>query len=226
MNTIIHGNDIFSSRNYLYEQKDSDSITFNAENINLPEFEGELSDSKLFGSVKKIFIENLFSPKAKQNFENIINIIKKNQKDKEIFIWEGSEIPLRTLSSFPKHTVKNFKIPGSIFYFLDSIKPGNKQSLTMFHDVLKTTEAQVIFFMIIRQFRLMIALFEKSKNNIEDVKRLAPWQRNKLFRQASLFGLDKLKKTYKKLYKIDKSQKTGSSSLTITQQIDMLLLEI
>ena len=66
----------------------------------------------------------------------------------------------------------------------------------------------------------------KAKENAEEVKKLAPWQKGKLTRQASMFGLDNLKKTYKKLYKIDKSQKTGSSNLTLVQSIDFLLLEI
>ena len=226
MITVVSGNDTFSSRNYLFEQKDSDSVTFDAESVELSELEGELSDSKLFRSVKKIFIENLFSPKAKQNYKNIIDIVEKNHKDKEIFIWEGSEVSLRTLSSFPKHTIKSFKIPQNIFYFLDNIKPGNKQSLTMFHDVLKTTEPQIIFFMIIRRFRLMLGIIENSKNIIDELKRLAPWQKSKIIRQADIFGIDRLKFVYKKLYKIDKGQKTGSSGLNLTQQIDMLLLEI
>ena len=80
--------------------------------------------------------------------------------------------------------------------------------------------------MIIRQFRLLLGLSESSNNNIDEIKRLAPWQKSKLVRQASLFGVDKLKQIYKMLYKIDKSQKTGKSPLTLVQDIDILMLEI
>jgi len=72
----------------------------------------------------------------------------------------------------------------------------------------------------------MLGLLENSKNNIDELKKLAPWQKSKLIRQAEMFGSQNLKKIYKKLYKIDKAQKTGSSGLTIVQQIDMLLLEL
>ena len=69
-------------------------------------------------------------------------------------------------------------------------------------------------------------LFQDSKENIDEVKRIAPWQKSKIVRQASLFGEEKLKLIYKKLYKIDKTTKTGKSNLTLVQNIDILLLEI
>ena len=70
----------------------------------------------------------------------------------------------------------------------------------------------------------MIGLSEKA--DIEEVKRLAPWQKSKLMNQASMFEMKKLKEIYKKLYKIDKAQKTGATNLSLTQNIDIFLLEI
>lgn len=225
MLTIIHGDDVVSSRNYFLEQKNKDSITFDAESLSLIELGQSVQGSGLFGPSNKVFIENLFSRKGLKNLETIAEIINKT-KEANVFIWADKEIGVKNLSSFPKIQNQIFKIPQNIWAFLDGIKPRNQSNLTMFQNVLKTTSVEIVFTMIVRQFRLMLGLIEISKENIDEVKRLAPWQRGKLTKQASMFGIENLKKTYKKLYKIDKSQKTGSSNLNLTQSIDILLLEI
>lgn len=225
MLVIVHGDDELSSRNYFLSQKDSDSLIFDAENIDLGELEQSLSGSGLFGTTSKILIENLFTRSGTKNLNEITKILgKKNRAD--VYIWADKILPAKQLSSFPGSGVKLFKIPQNIWSFLDSIKPKNISNVSAFHNALNTTEAEIVFAMIVRQFRLMLGLFENSSNNIDEVKRLAPWQRSKLVRQSSLFGLEKLKHAYKKLYKIDKSVKTGSSSLTLTQNIDILLLDL
>ena len=225
MITIIHGLDQLSSRNYLLEQKDKDSLTFDAQNLNIVELEQSLRGSSLFGSTKKIYIDNLFSKKGSKNIEIVAEVINKS-KDVDIYIWADKEIGVKSLSVFPKFQNQNFKVPQNIWSFLDGIKPNNPSNITSFHIAISTNEPEIVFAMIIRQFRLMLGLVESSNIAIDEVKRLAPWQRGKLSKQASMFGLDNLKKAYKKLYKIDKSQKTGSTNLTLVQNIDILLLEI
>lgn len=225
MLTIIHGDDIVSSRNYFSSQKKENSLTFDAESLELNELDQSLRGSELFGASSPIFIENLFSRKAAKNFDEISSVLNK-KTETDIFIWADKTLPVKSLSLFLKSNVKVFKIPQNIWSFLDGIKPGNVSNVSMFHNALSTSEAEIVFTMIVRQFRLMIGLSESSNNNIDEIKRLAPWQKSKLIRQASLFEIDKLKQIYKKLYKIDKAQKTGSSNLNLVQSIDIFLLEI
>lgn len=226
MITIVHGEDIVSSRKYFVDQKDENSLTFDGETLMLIELNQSLSGSSLFGSSKKIFIDNLFSKKASKNFDSITELLSKKQKNTEVYIWSDKALSVKQLSLFPKADAKLFKIPQNIWSFLDGIKPGNVSNVSMFHNALSTSQPEIIFTMIIRQFRLMIGLSESFNNNIDEIKRLAPWQKSKLMRQASLFGIDSLKQIYKKLYKIEKQQKTGSSNLSLVQNIDILLLEI
>ena len=225
MITIVHGEDIVSSRKYFVDQKDENSLTFDAEPLILIELDQSLCGPGLFGSSNKIFIENLFSRKASKNFDGISLVLNK-KTEADIFVWADKILPAKSLSLFPKSNVKVFKIPQNIWSFLDGIKPENVSNVSMFHNALSTSEPEIIFTMIIRQFRLMLGLIEKSKDNIEELKRLAPWQKSKLVKQSSLFGLEKLKEVYKKLYKIDKSVKTGASNLTLVQNIDILLLNL
>lgn len=221
---IVNGNDTVSSRRFFLEQKTEDCLTFDAENLEISELIHSLRGDALFGSTKKIFLENLFSRKSVKNYKPIVEALSSNEAD--VFIWTDKELGAKTLSDFPKHTLQNFKIPQNIFSFLDSIKPNSTRNVVNFHNALLVSDVEVIFAMIVRQVRIMLALSEDSKNNIDEVKRLAPWQRSKLVNQASLFGKEKLVEIHKKLYKMDKNQKTGGSNLTLTQNIDILLLEI
>ena len=225
MITIIHGSDNVSSRDFFLEQKDKNSLTFDAQELNAVELSQSLQGSGLFGITNKIFVDNLFTKKGLKSLDTVSEILNQS-KDVEIYIWADKEMGIKSLSSFPKFQNQNFKIPQNIWSFLDGIKPENVSNVSMFHNALSTSEPEIIFTMIIRQFRLMIGLSENFNNNIDEIKRLAPWQKSKLVRQASLFGIDNLKQIYKKLYKIEKGQKTGSTNLTLSQNIDILLLQI
>ncbi|MEK9176025.1 MAG: hypothetical protein AAB520_01135 [Patescibacteria group bacterium] len=225
MVTIIHGNDPVTSRKFFLDQKDKDSVTFDAEALELSELELSLQGSGLFGSTKKVFIENLFTRKGSKNIETIAKYLE-STIDSPVYIWADKELPAKSISPFKKPEIQNFKIPSSIFSFLDGLRPNSQQNLASFHTALSGTEPEIIFFMMIRQFRLLLGIGNESNNNIDEIKRLAPWQKGKLLRQASLFGTNKLKEIYGLIYKIDKSQKTGASNLTLTQDIDILLLEI
>lgn len=225
MITLIHGNDTLTSRKYFLDQKDTESLTFDAESINVVELEQSLAGSGLFGSTKKVFIENLFSRKSAKNIESIGKLLTL-YKDTEVFFWADKEVGVKVLASFPKVEKKEFKIPQNIWNFLDNIRPSTSSNVASFHRTLNEAEPEIIFAMILRQFRLMLGLISTSKENIDEVKRVAPWQKTKLMRQASLFGEEKLKAIYKMLYKIDKTTKTGKTNLTLTQNIDILLLQI
>jgi len=227
MITVIHGDDTASSRTYFNDQRDNNSIFFDAKELNIDDFQNEIRGNNLFTSDKKIFLENIYSQKAKKNHDKILELLKNSPKDLNVYVWENKEIPLKSLKEFPDYRNQLFKINQNIFGFLDRLKPGNQESVILFHLALENSDANIIFFMIIRQFRLMIAITDTtSSKNIDEIKRLAPWQKSKLTAQANLFGIEKLKIIYKKLYKIDKNIKTGGTKLTLEQNIDILLFDI
>lgn len=227
MITLIHGNDILTSRNYFLSQKDKDSLTFDAEIISPIELAQSMQGSGLFETkaTNKIFIENLFTRKGTKSMESIAWVLNQNSSA-NVYIWADKEIGVKQLASFPKFENKNFKIPQKIWSFLDGIKPNSEVNVKAFHHAITGSEPEIIFAMLIRQFRLLLGISSESKNNIDEVKKLAPWQKTKLVRQASLFDSKSLKEIYRKIYKIEKSQKTGNSNLNLTQNIDILLLEI
>lgn len=240
MITIIHGDDVVSSRDYLREekQKHKESIFFEGKKITLTDLVQNIQGSGLFSDTKTIFIENFLTgvKKTSKDAKEIIDFIINNHKSSNIFLWEPKEFSKRELFAFKNAVAKNFKLPQNIFIFLDNIKPGNpKNHISLFHKTLKAgVKEELIFFMIQRQFRLLLSLChpersEGSQNDngtIDELIRLAPWQKGKLERQANLFTQTQLKRIYNNLYKIDYGLKTGRLNLTLSQAIDFLLYEI
>lgn len=228
MITIIHGDDTVSSRNYYLSQKTEQSISFDGEKLTLTDLVQIMEGSSLFLETKKIFIDNFLSKrKIGHEFEEIISFINNHSKDNNVFFWEGKEISKKNLSLFENSTVKTYKLPQMIFTFLDNIKPKSTKNVLFFHEALLNSETELIFFMLIRQFRLLLALSDDLPGeNIDEAKRLAPWQKSKLKKQSLLFSISELKGIYKKLYEIDLGLKTGTLNMTLLQAIDILLLDI
>lgn len=233
MITIIHGNDISKSRDYFQElkQKHKDFILFDGNKTTITDLVQNIEGSGLFGNTKTIFIEEFLTKLKKTNKESkeILDFIVKNIKSSTFILWESKEILKRDLSLFKDADVKFFKLPKNIFLFLDNLRPNNsKNLLNLFHEALNSgIKEELILFMLQRQFRLLLALSDPGNDSpIDELVRLAPWQMGKLERQAKLFDQSSLKKIYKKLYEIEIGQKTGSLSLSLTQSIDFLLLEI
>ncbi|MCL5434888.1 MAG: hypothetical protein M1405_00680 [Patescibacteria group bacterium] len=229
MITIIHGDDTSSSRNYYIDerQKAKSPVILAGEKLALTDLMQSLEGGSLFSVEQEIFIENFFSSKKiNPNFKEIVSYIDSQDSKANIFFWENSELSKTELATFKKPAVKLFKIPQNMFGFLDNIKPGNVGSIKQFHELLSKTAEELIFFMIIRQFRLLLAVSNSNGNQIDEVKRLAPWQTGKLRSQASFFGQEKLISTYKRLHEIDSDSKSGKSATTLAQTIDFFLADL
>lgn len=231
MITIIHGDDIASSRNYLLEEKNklNNSSMLEGKSLTLNDLKQVFESDELFTSAKTIFIENFFTNKTTgKESDTIIEYLKQRQVTEDIFIWEDKLLTKASLGVFIKVQIKTFSFPSSIFLFLDGLRPGNGTNLiSLFHQALNSSAAEQILFMLTRQFRLMLTLQNSSlQDSIDEIKRLAPWQKGKLEKQAKLFDTDLLKQIYSKIFKIDLGQKTGTLSVSLVQAIDFLLLDI
>jgi DNA polymerase III delta subunit len=233
MISIIHGDDIAASRNYFLElrQKQKDAISFDAGTITITDLVQNIEGSGLFNDSKTIFIEDFLTKtkKTDKSTKEILNFITKNSQDSNFILWESKEISKRDLFTFKNAIVKVFKLPKNIFIFLDNLRPNNSRNLlNLFHQAIGSgIKEELILFMLQRQFRILLALSEPGENgSIEEISRLAPWQMGKLERQMQSFDKSKLKDIYKKLFEIETGQKTGGLSLSLSQTIDFLLLEM
>jgi DNA polymerase III delta subunit len=229
MITVIHGDDIVSSRNYYKSLQVKQSETFDGEKLTLAALQEALQSTGLFGNEKQIYIENFFSKKkASKEMDAIIAEINASSEQTTIIFWEGKEIGKKVSDKLMHAHIKVFTIPKSLFSFLDSLKPKNTRPiLTLYHQTLAHTESEMILVMLIRQIRLLLALCdEDSFDSIEEVKRMAPWQRKKLVSQSHLFSQETLLALHSRLFDIEVKSKTGGLTLPLPQTIDFFLSTI
>lgn len=228
MLTIIHGDDTASSRTfYLNARKRASApIVLDADQVTLTDVIQILDGGGLFGEERQLFVESLLTKKKKSKELTAILQEFSDQATANVYLWEGKEIDKRTLSSLKNATSQLFTLPKSLFLFLDSLRPKSTQSLILFHKTLETVEAEMVFFMLIRQIRFLLAVTVRSSEQIDDIKRMAPWQKTKLEKQSKYFKSDKLKELYRQLYEIDRAQKTGKLPTDLTAAIDFWLIEL
>lgn len=228
MITIIHGNDAASSRKYFLGEKErlSDATVVDGKSINLTDLTQIFEGGELFANPKNFFIEQVFARKKSRELDEIVNYIEAN-KNNNIFMWDDKELTKSNLSHFKNPIVKIFKLPQTLFLFLENIKPKNgKVLIKLFHETLASSDPEMIFFMMIRQVRTLLSVIEAGSNSIDEVKRLAPWQKSRITQQADSFEIKDLKKLYSRLFEIEKGLKTGGLTSPLTQTIDFLLLDI
>ena len=214
MITIIHGEDIISAQKYK-----SDLIVKNIEKevielINPAESEvlQAIESKSLFGEDKIVMIFKILK------LENIAKALSRSEIN--VYLFFEKNLTPKQLSTVPKAQVILFKPKAVIFDFLDSIKPNNtKNILTAFFKL--TDESELIFYMLIRQFRNLILVKEGSWT-----KEISPWQKSKLSSQAQYYSLQKLLEIYKYLEKIDFENKTGQSPLELSKSLELFLLKI
>lgn len=231
MITIIHGDDTAASRNFFQTQKKNltNTITLDGAAIAIQDIAQALSSDGLFVESKNIFIDELFSKrKASHEFEEILLYIENHHENATLYLWESKEIQIRQLKQLKSAINRNFKLPSSIFAFLDGLKPNNsKMLIQLFHKTLEYKDEQFIFFMLVRHMRMLLALSEDTTDTINDeIKKMQPWQKTKLQKQAKFFTSQFLQTFYAKLFAIDLALKTGHLACPLNQTIDFLLLEI
>jgi DNA polymerase III delta subunit len=229
MLTIIHGSDIVASRKFFLETKlaHTDGVSLDAENVNLTDLAQVIEGRGLFGESKYIFIEQFLTKRKKSgDYKDIIGYLDSHATEHTIFLWENKELDIGTQKAFTKASFRPFKLPQTLFAMMDNLRPGNgKQLVAQFHQTIADAEVEMVFFMFIRQIRMLLALHSGSGGEIEEVKKLT-WQRSKMQQQAGKFSFEELINLYSKLFAIEKAQKTGTLSAPLTTTIDFLLLEI
>jgi hypothetical protein len=229
MITILHGDNISKSREKYIERKIAcdNPIVLEGSSLSLSILSQTFSSQALFSKDEDIFIENFFTKRkliAKETKE-IIASISKNESDHRIVFWESKKLTPAALKSFPKAKIEAFLISQNLFKYIDALAPTKgKELILLFHEAITQNEPELIFFMMVRQLRLLLALSLGA--HIDEVKTIAPWQMGNLQRQLRGYTKEQLKNTYSQLFEIDLANKTGRSSLTLEQSIDIFLLNL
>ena len=233
MITVIHGSNQALTRNELQnlKAKYKEVVEVSGKDLSFKDFQLAVDSQSLFSVERLVVIENFFAGKKKR--DEIISYLNKNTLKVDLAFWECKDSKNKDISLLSDIGAKviNYNIPVVIFKFLDSFYPGNAQTcILLFEDCLLTNEPEMIFFMLVKQIRyLLLAQSEaKNKDSTEfpsDYNRLAPWQKQKLYKQAQLFTFEKLSKLYEELMTMDFNLKTGQTNLGMEEHLRLFLLQ-
>lgn len=228
---LFHGDNIEASRrelqNFRGKFKDSEVIVLDGRRVTFTELKQATESTSLFGADRLVVIENFLSkrlsPRPKDTDELII-LIKNIPSSSELVFWEDKEIGKTIISFLPKNIdLAVFQYPRELFNFLDSIRPGKGAEIVeRFGDVVTHDSAEMIFAMLIRQFRFLIMVKDLGKK----VTELTPWQAAKFSRQAEGFTLKDLIDLYGQLLDIDIKIKSGTTPFNLTQEMKLFLINI
>lgn len=228
MITLLHGDDIESSRNELNrlrnQAKDKEIRQLDGRGLTDTALTQALESHSLFGGDTLVIVENLFGKLGKKQklIESLAGIITRSAKIVDVILWEEKEMSATVIKSLVGVKVQLFKTPVSLFQFLDSIKPGNARSMLLLYEkTLATHVPEVIYTMIVRRIRQLIQAADGvTPEGLQD------WQASRLTSQSRSFTMEKLTDIYQRLLEAEYSIKTGTTPFTLSQLTEQILLDI
>jgi len=173
----------------------------------------------LFNQKKAFFIRNLKKKINKKN-KKLEEIIKKIAEDKELILidWEEDAEKRELKITDVKIEVKEFKLPISIFNYLDELYPKNLNSVIKNFNILtKKIPAELIFYMTTKRIRQLLQIKSNQK-----IKNLQSWQLKKLSFQAKLWPKEKLLIFYQSLFQLEKKIKTSATPFNLKNSLELL----
>ena len=209
---IIHGEDVVASRKFLnsliqrIKQKKEKVIKIAPKGFS-PEKLIVALEPDLFDQNKTIIIES-FQQFHLQYQKEIIKIINNSKADaSKIIIWANKKIKKSLTKKLFKIEDRFFKPKAIIFQFLDDLYPQNKISaLKLFNQLLQKENIGLVYWLLIRRVENLIIA---KSGYLNLLNRQAPWQKQKLARQAENFTSEELQNFLSQLILLDYKQKTG-----------------
>lgn len=222
MLTIICGEDVISSRNYLQTLKQQYLLkNFEVKNISVQEIESIslwLGESQSLFFTKRIFFSEYLNRHIRRDNKKLLAELKKIEKLKDVELIDWESVSLWELKLAKVGNVKEFKPRESIFKLLDSLYPTNKS--TFLSLLLSTTidiDEHFIFTMVVRYVRNLIVI----KMGSIPLK-MQSWQAQKLKLQASFWKSQNLFNFYEALFKIEIGTKTSTTPYSIKNSLAIL----
>lgn len=223
---ILHGEDTAASRAQLTQIKQEHQrggnplVSFNGKDLDVLTLQAASQSVDLLGGVRLIVIEGFFgAPKSKRQDEVFAYLATVPKDDQQILLWESKKVAPTKLKALNAQ-VTEFNLPKIIFTFLENVVPGQPwQTLKLFKSILATQPAELVFFMLVRQTRLLLT----AKFAPQTLKGPG-WITGKIKGQAGKFSPTSLLGLHESLYQIDKEIKTGQSLLPLPDRLSSLLL--
>lgn len=222
---ILHGENQVQSRKALSEvirqaKKDGWEISrLDGETLDKSKLLTTVRSQALFSGGHLVVVENFFA-----NNKSGKKIVQEIPQDAATLVfWEGKALSKSATYGVEKNfDVLEFKIPVSVFKFLDSLTPSNtRTALNLLQQAVKDNSAEFILLMIARQARLLIL----GKLDPKTLK-AAPWQRSRIIEQAKKWDKDKLLTFHTQLLNLDRANKKSRLPENLSSSLDLLVASL
>lgn len=227
---FLHGENVAESRERLNElivefgKEVKETVRLAGDKIALGEIKQALEAHSLFGGERLVIIEGLLGSTPGNRQGKIMEIILQGGSGFPLILWESREIKGILLSKFKKDfQVEIFKIPATVFKFLDSLSPEKKQQVIFWLHQIDKKEPEIIFYLLCQRIRQLILAKDLGKKGLEDFQ---GWQQARLLNQAAKFKLSQLLEFYCQLLETDYQQKTGRAPLSLFSTLELLLVNL
>jgi hypothetical protein len=232
---ILHGENTLQSRNQLLKYtaaaREQGKLIqhVDAKSLDRPSLEQLLGSESLFAEPKLIVIEELQSlPKSKKKDE-LIDMLGQRAGESsetiELIVWEKRDLTATMLKKFPSAQTEQFKLSSSLFTWLDSLSgqkntAQTKRMIELLDKALQSDGDFMCFSMLTRQIRLLIQTKDNALGN------MAPFMIGKLKKQGTTFTFDQLLNIHHRLLTLDTQQKTSTTRLSMSQELEVLMVEM
>jgi len=225
MITLIHGASSLNSYNALkkfLDAYDELSVTrLSGKDADINQIK-EAIETPSFTGQRLVILEDLNSSRSPTLIKELKKYIADLPADSEVIIYERKLLPPESAILSLTNKIQAFPGPKglNVFDWADTV--GSRKlapSLQGWQALIDSGEdAEYLFIMLVRQFRLLILLAHGEKPKVPD------FVLNKLARQAKLWTKDELISVYSRLLELDHLNKTSQLSLDIG--VSSLLSEI
>jgi len=223
---LFHGENNLASRRALREKlnflkKEKEVIKIDGQKASLTDIKQACETNSLFSQLRLLIIENFYSRAKSKEKTEIEKYLRNLAPTKEIIFWEQKQLTPSQLKKLPPKTkVYFFKVEPLIFKFLDALRPNNqKQIFPLLRQCYQKESAEMIFYMLCRQIRLLILAKDLNRKGLSF---MPYWMQNKFLYQSRFFTLEQLLEIHRRLLQIDYQQKTGLSSMPLSFHLDLL----
>lgn len=228
---ILHGDDILKSRQELErikkQSKEAELLILDGRKVDLTQVKQALEARAMFTASRLVIIENLFSGRKNKNQEEILGYLAKSPVEVDLVLWEEGGVSKTLLGKFPKSQILLFKPEPVLFKFLELIRPENTgEMLTLLTRCIGVEAPEIIFYMLVRQFRFLLLVKDGITSGVEELDRLADWQKERLSRQAKYFSQKQLVDIYHKLLEIDFCQKRGLAPFDLSKTLENFIISL
>lgn len=221
--TVFHGEDTQGSYQALNDEilptKKSGAQIFKltGKELTLADFFAHTAQDDFFASKKIIVISGLLArPKSKVRDQIIAAAL---QSDAEIYLWENKKLTPASEKLLLGAKQKHFPLQPKIWAFLAKLSPHNDDPafISLYDTLCAEEDPLYVLAMVIWQVQQLLDILAGTWKG-------APFNKNRLQKQAAQFSAEQLTTWHQKLIDLDYQLKSGQLKLGLKQKLLLLLL--